>query len=283
MSPFKKRKTIQEPLYTLFRQLFKGPLYETPNFCFQKCVDDTAEIFKVSFSVELNKLVGASVLKIIPTEEIYEGKCVSLLEVTTGYLPEFRGRRQIAQFILQEMIHYKRNNPQKLLCVCDLMTSPLSYAIFFNYPFKIYPRYDEKTPEKIETLLLRLINHMPQFTAIEHTDFFVKQGAKPRESYDQHYVRLMQGAQNNPHTHYFYTRTQGILGRGIFIIQMIEQSAEEIETIVKNRVIARGTDIKPFQFILPHLKNTDFAYLIQLRTNKNAWKNKTQAGIGRLE
>src|SRR3990167_7221676 len=133
MPPSEKRKAIQEPLYALFRQLFKGPLYETPDFCFQKCIDDTAEIFKVAFSFESNQLIGASVLKIIPTDEIYDGKLVSLLEITAGYLPEFRGNRHLTQFVLQEMIEYKRNNPEKLLCFCDLITSPLSYAIFQDY------------------------------------------------------------------------------------------------------------------------------------------------------
>lgn len=275
MAVSEKRETIQKPLYALFRQLYKGPLYETPDFCFQKCVDNEAEVFKVGMQIEEGVLVGASILKIIPTTEKYDGKLVSLLEVTSGYLPAFRSNLNITPFVFGEMIAYKRKNPDKLLCLCDLMTSPVSYMLFFRHPFLFYPRYDVKTPEKIEKLLLNLIRRMPQYCDLPQTDPLVKQGAKPREMLHQYYARLMRGAENDPHIQYYYERTQGVLGWGLFVIQLIEQSAAEIECIVNAYILQRGDGKKAFQFTLPLLKNTDFNYLVQLRNNKAPLKNKT--------
>lgn len=265
MSAAEKEQCVQAPLYQLFRKLYKGALYDTPDFCFQKCVDPSAIVFKVIMHFEAQVLSGATVLKIVPTNEMHDGKNVSLLEVTSGYLPSCRGNRYVTQFVLDEMIDYKRKNREKLLCFCDLMTSPVSYSYFFLYPFRIYPRYDEPTPQSIEALFLRLANQMPQYRSLENADPFVKQGAKPRETIEQYYARLTHGLQNSPHIQYYYQKTQSVLGRGLFIIQLIDQSAEEIENIVKNYIMQRGSDKKTFQFKVPAWPHTDFEYLIALR------------------
>ena len=279
MPPLEKQQTIQAPLYHLFRQLYKGPLYETPDFCFQKCIDSEADIFKVAMQFESDKLVGASVLKIIPTNEIHDEKRVSILEVTSGYLPEFRGNLNITQFVMGEMIEYKRENPTRLLCLCDLMTSPVSYMLFLNHPISFYPRFDVEMPEKITLLLSKLIDRMPQYHRLQYPDAFVRQGAKPWETLYQYYVRLTYALQSNPHIQYYYSRTKGVLGWGLFVIQLIEQSAEEIESILKNYITHRGTQKKTFQFELPHLKSTDFNYLIQLHHLRDNLKNKTLSNM----
>lgn len=260
---------IQLPLYQLFRQLFSGPLYETPDFCFQKCVATNADVLKISMHHDdQHNLVGATILKIIRTDEIFENKTISIMELTSGFLPTIRGNRFLTEFVLSELINYRRKNPDILLCCFDLMTSPISYSIFFNYPFPTFPRYDKKTPENIADLSSRLIKQLPQYKPLPYPDPFIRQGAKPRETITQSYVRLMRGAQNNPHIQYYYERTQGVLGWGLIILQLVKQTAEEIEMLAKQYMALRGDHQKPFQFVIPVREYTDFMHLIALRENK---------------
>ena len=67
MDPEERKSKVQHPLYLLYKQIYKGPNYDTPDFCYKKLEKDSPDVEEVWAELcynEENQLVGGATAKV---------------------------------------------------------------------------------------------------------------------------------------------------------------------------------------------------------------------------
>ncbi|KJE98048.1 hypothetical protein CAOG_08085 [Capsaspora owczarzaki ATCC 30864] len=298
-----KKHVIQAPMYQLYKQIYRGPRYDTSAFCDKKFVDELADCFVVGMAFifvappagqarSTRRLVGGAYMKVRPL--VHANQQLGIVEMTSGYLSEFRGKNVTTVFSMTTLRTYQREHPERSLYFFDLLTSSITYNMCIkNYP-TCYPRYDRATPAEIESLMLRLIDDMPQYDLIPgNTDPLVMRGAQVKEPPAQLFARLTRGAFEPPHTRYYYEKTKSINSSGLLTLthinpglpdqildgsaaqdrkvfaQLLEQQKISASAPATAATTAAATPAAagppPSRFVTPTAEFTDFAYLIELR------------------
>lgn len=261
-----KENLLFYPIYNLFKKLYKGHLYDTPDFCYKKMKFDSPsveEIYVLLMYDNAYELLGVSILK-FHIFDFKENLKIGVFEGTNGYL--VRSLPVYKKFFIETIRQKSIKYPNIPFYYFGLLTSPSSYIVFTDRGFT-YPCYNVEMPDHIKEVYDYLIKQF-SFNKDDNKnqEYEVVKGALYKEEPIESYIRFTKGRNlENPHVKYFFQKTKGVMGNGIVVILDVKSYFEKGK-ILYAKEEKHGTKV-------PVDPSTDFEFLINLRQNQSLYQN----------